>query len=331
MPVITITITESSEQLISGIPTYVMLDTNVPTTIFYTLDGTDPDTTSLIYLGGKLNLPTNQTTLILKIFATDGIDSSPIIERTYRPNITVLRQSHDQVTDLGNTSNKSSFPYGDLAPELPGIYSNFGPDNLIVDKSSINNIFDGYDGTATGTPTGGTDQALENYLLRYSESNSLGERARGIGTLPSTTTLIESNPPPVSTNMNDKFFDPRALVIFQDSREEPFDSNILQTNRQFFSLEDSNSEKIRDGILLNTTAFEGLAPTGSFLRAHYNPTENTTTYYYHDSRTLRWIISKEPAPRQNPRTGVFNILFSSRTSGDRFVFRWIPFKGSRLI
>ncbi len=333
MSVVTITITESDIQLLSGIPKFVTLVSNVPSTIFFTLDGTDPTTSSSVYLGGELSIPTNQTTVTFKVFATDGTDSSAIIERIYRPVIDVIRQSHDQVTGLNTPSDVSNnlFPYGDRAPQLPVQWGNFGPNDLIVDKPGTVNIFDGYDGTGTGTPTGGTDLTLEEYLILFSERNATGERGRGIGTLPAKTSIISPTPAPQSSNMNDKFFDPRAMVIFQDSREEPFDPELLQINRQFFSLEDSNSERIKDGVLRNTTAFEGLAPTGSFVRAHFNPRDNTTTYYYHDSQTLRWIISKEPAPVKNPRTGIFNIIFSSREKGSRFTFMWVPFKGSRLI
>ncbi len=332
MAVVTVTITESEIQLLSGIPKSLTLSTNVPATIFYTLDGTDPNTSSSVYVG-ELELPTNQTTVIFKVFATDGVDSSAIIERAYRPVIDVLRQSHDQATVDSSCCNEYDlFPYGDKSPELPVVYGNFGPNDLIVDKPDAANLFDGYDGTATGTWAGGTDLPLEEYEIKFSERNAIGERGRGIGTLPAEVTFVDPEPPQQSSNMNDKFFDPRALVIYQDSREEPYDPELLQINRQFFSLEDSNAERIKDGILLNTTAFEGLSPTGSFVRAHFNPRENTTTYYYHDSQTLRWIISKEPAPVQNPRTGIFNILFSSRGSpNDRQVFRWYPFKGSRII
>lgn len=333
MAVITTTITESPIQLLSGIPKFVTLATNIPSTIFYTLDGVDPTTASLVYLGGELTIPTNQTTVIFKVFATDGTDSSAIIERTYRPVIDVLRQSHDQVTgtNLPNSVTGSKFPYGDQSPSLPVQWGNFGPNSLIVDKPGTVNMFDGYDGTATGTVSGGTDLTLEEYQILFSERNAIGERGRGIGTLPADVTVTDPAPPPQSSNMNDQYFDPRSLVIYQDSREAPFDPELLQINRQFFSLEDSNSEKIKDGILLNTTALEGLAPTGSFLRAHFNPRDNTTTYYYHDSQTLRWIISKEQAPVKNPRSGLFNIVFSSRSPGDRHVFRWIPFKGSRIV
>lgn len=329
MPVITLTIVESENQLLSGIPKFVTMSTNVPTTIFYTFDETDPDTSSPVYVGGELAMPTNQTTVIFKVFATDGTDSSAIITRTFRPVITALRKSHDTVA-LGTTKD-GIFPYTDPGPEPPYDYQTFGPSNLIVDSPGITNIPDGYDGTATGTAPGGTDEPLENYLIRFSETNWIGERGNGLGTVPTEITVTQSAPPPQSSNMNDRYFDARAMVIFQDSRETPFDPNLLQTNRQFFSFEDSNAEKIKDGILLHTTAFEGGAPTGSFVRAHHNPRENTTTYYYFDSQTLRWIISVEPATTTPGNQGLANILFPSRDPAARFVYRWYPFKGSRLI
>ena len=316
MAVITLTLTQSEIQLLSGIPKFVELTTNIPTTIFYTLDGSDPDTSSSIYLGGELSLPTNQTTVILKVFATDGTDSSPIITNTFRPILT-LRQSHDQITN--------NDPLNGLTP----IYNNFGPNNLIVDKPDTANLFDGYDGTGTGTWSGGTDLPLENYLIQYSEANVIGERGRGIGTVPTNVVIKSREVTPTSSNVNDKFFNSRALVIYQDGRDEPFDPNVSYINRQFFSLE--NAETIKDGILFGTTAFEGLTTTGSFVRAHYNPRENTTTYYYFDSQTLRWIISKEAATVTPTSNGLSNIIFSSRHRSDRQVFRWHQFKRSRLI
>jgi len=329
MAIITLTITESTIELVSGRPKFVTMTTNVPSTIYYTFDGAAPTTASLIYLGGELLLPTNPTTLTFNVFATDGTDSSAVIERIYRPNIIEGRMSHDIVTtDDGKSTD--NFPYSTHGPQVPSSWAGFGPASAIVDKDSVANMFDGYDGTGTGTTTGGTDLSLEEYLIRFSSSNYLGERGRGIGTLPSTTTIVPEAVPAQSSNMNDKFFDPRAMVIYQDSREMPFDPNILQINRPYFSLE--NPEKVKDGILLDTLAIEGApTPTGSFVRAHFNPRENTTTYFYFDSQALRWIISTEPGIAQNPREGLARIVFSSRNPGARKVFKWVLFKGSRLI
>jgi len=328
--IITLTIVESPIQLVSGRPKFVTMSTSVPATIFYTLDGADPTLSSPIYIGGELLLPTNPTTLIFKVFATDSVDSSIVITREYRPDVIDLRQTHDVVTTTSGGQSTDKFPYGTSGPTTQGNWLNFGPNKAVVDRDGLPTIFDGYDGTATGTTTGGTDLPLDQYEILFSDSNFLGERARGIGTLPSTVTVVPEPAPSQSSNMNDKFFDSRALVIYQDSREEPFDPNILQINRPHFWLE--NPERVKDGILLDTLAIEGTpTPTGSLVRAYFDPRKNTKTYYYFDSQVLRWIISTEPATSKNPREGLSRIVFSSRGSGASRVFKWVLFKGSRLI
>lgn len=329
MAVVTISITEAELQLISGIPKFVTMTTNIPATIFYTFDNTDPNTSSLVYDDGELTIPTNQNTVIFKIFATNGTDTSAIISRTYRPDIILGRQTHDQITPaVGGT--KTSFPYGTSGPEPQGTWSSFGPNSNIVDKPGVVNIFDGYDGTGTGTTTGGTDLELDEYLIKFSETNSIGERGRGLGTLPSTVTIVPEAASPQTSDRDARLFNPRALVIYQDSRKTPANPDVLSINRQFFSLE--NTERVKDGVLLSNMGLEGPAPTGSLVRTHFNPRDNTITYYYHDSQSLRWIISKEPfTPKSVRETGLQNITFSSRSPGSRHVFKWIPFKGSRLI
>jgi hypothetical protein len=326
MALISITISESESQRISGIPETVTLTTNIPSTIFYTLDGTDPDTSSLVYIG-SLRLPTNQPSVTLKLFATNGVDSSAIIERHFRPNIILGRQKNDRVI-LNDDGKVTTFPYGTHGPGPAGPWTSIGPDKLIVDKPDVENIPGGFDGSGTGTTTAGTDLPITDYLIRYSDKDRA--RGHGIGTLPAKVTVAPKVDDPAFSDRNKKMFNPRALVIYQDSREEPEDPNIVNINRQFFSLQ--HPETVKDGILYNTTGFEGNIPTGSLLRSHFNPRENTLTYYYFDSQALRWIISIEPFTPASPKvSGLHRMVFANRNKGDSKVFRWIPFKGSHLI
>jgi hypothetical protein len=329
MAVIGVTITESTTQLLAGIPQSVVIESSIPASIFYTLDGSEPTTDSNIYVG-PVTLPTTSGTVVLKIFVTDGVDSSPIITKTYAANMTGARLPHTKVLGQDTFANNQAnlFPFGNPYQVVPSAYGTSA--GIIVDSPELENIPDGYDGTATGTAPSGTDQPLSTYDLIFSTANSLGERGHGIGTLPANVTIPPPVPPNTSSNVNDKFFNPRALVIYQDGREPPTDPNVSQLNRQFFSLEDP--ERIRNGALLFNTALDGSQPTGSFVRAHYNPRDNTTTYYYFDSATLRWIISKEPCqPKTSVSTGLFNIAFSSRQQGSGVVFKWMPFVGRKLI
>jgi hypothetical protein len=326
--VISITITESTEQLLSGIPKYVELSTNTPATIFYTLDGTDPGVTSEMYVTGQLEMPTNQTTVIFKVFATDGTDTSPIITKTYQPDVDGIHRPHDSAAvDYSGDSGIEMFPYGDNSPEPPAVYDGTGLN--IVDDPTIDNIYGGYD--ADGNPALGTDQPLDTYQLVFSESNETGERGHGIGTMPSTTTLDRPEEPPAISDANSAFFDPRAMVIYQDNTKEPYDPTLSRINRQLFTLD--NSERIKDGTTVNTTSIEGLVATGSMLRQHYNPRDNTINFYYMDSQNLRWIICKEPytPTSDTARNGLASVVFSSRDPGSNFVYKWFQFVGRRLI
>ena len=85
MAVISIIINESDEQIIDGIPRFVSVSTNISSSIFYTLDGSDPTLMSDQYLEPIL-LSSNASKVILKVFATNGVDSSPIVEEQYVTN-----------------------------------------------------------------------------------------------------------------------------------------------------------------------------------------------------------------------------------------------------
>ncbi|HVI40803.1 MAG TPA: chitobiase/beta-hexosaminidase C-terminal domain-containing protein [Anaerovoracaceae bacterium] len=331
MAIISITITESSIQVLAGIPKNVTVETNTPASIFYTLDGTVPTTDSAIYTG-PIALPTSGSIATLNVFATDGVDSSPVVTKIYTSNIVGIRNTHDSVTNVNEIAENrlNLFPFGDAFPEQTPEYGAMA--GITVDSPGIPNIPDGYDGTATGTSPGGTDLPLSSYQFIYSESDSEGNRGHGIGTLPANVTIRIPEPinPSESSNINSKFFNPKALVIYQDNRETPFDPNMSQINRQFFAME--NPEKVRTGALLFNTALDGLQPTGSLVRSQFNPKDQTITYYYFDSSVLRWIISTEPFQPKNPNAGIlYNIVFSSRDQGAGLVFRWLPFVGRRLI
>jgi len=332
MAVITITITESPIQKVAGIPTSVELSTNVPATIFYTLDGTEPTIASAVAVG-PIELPGNDNTVTLKAFATDGAVTSATVTEVYGTSTVPCRQPHDKVTEIDvNGCNKATYPFGSAPPnpDVVGIYGNTG--GITVDDPEVPGIPDGYDGTGTGTPAGETDEPLQSYDNIYSETDSIGERGEGIGTLPASATIIEEPPdsPPEFSNTASPTFDPRALVIFQDGSQEPYDTDVAAIMRPYFNLQDQ--EIVRDGALLQT-APEGLPPSGSALKSQWNPVDNKITYYYFDSTVNRWIISREPYdPAQNPTTNLSGMVFSSRQpSGAGFVFKWVPFKYRRLI
>ncbi len=327
MTVISITLTESPMQKMEGIPSSITMDTNVPATIFYTLDGTTPSVLSDVYVA-PIEMPMDEGTVILKAFATDGVSQSAVITNTYGTTFVGQRQARDTVTGINTTPLGATFPFGSSGISGSPVYGNTG--GIIVDNPLEPEIPDGFDGEANQTPAGYTNQDPYSYANIFSETNSIGQRGKGIGTLPASVTVIRAAPTgPESSDANSSLFNPKALVIYQDSTKPVYDEDIPKLQRSFFSLE--KPETTRYGTLLQTTG--GLAPTGSALRTQYNPIDNMITFYYYDNMVGRWIISKEPFRPKNPDIGNYaNIITSSRLgSAAGFVFKWIPFHYHRLI
>lgn len=327
MAVITITITESPIQVVSGIPQSIVLSTNIPATIFYTLDGTDPTLSSDIAIGA-ITLPTDKNTVKLKVFATDGADTCPIVTYGFGPNwVPELRRPRDTVEGLCSTRlDNQAFSTSSPNPNVK--YGNTG--GITVDDPNVAGVPDGFDGTATGTVVVSPDKEYNrtNYDIVYSQRNSKGEFGRGIGNLPADVTIDRRAEPTTISDANSRFFDPRALVIIQDGREDPDIRNPL-INRQFFSLGDK--ERIRNGMKYHTTAFDGNVPTGSLIKPQYNPKDNTWIFYSRDSETNRWIISIEPNRVSKSVKAIHQVKFPKRSFGEKKVFRWFPFKRSHLI
>ena len=327
MAVITITITESPVQIVSGIPRTISIDTSIPATVFYTLDEEDPTLSSDIAVG-YITMPTNQQTVVLKLYATNGTDESAIITQSFGPNtLQNVRRPHAKVSGLNNNPvpNTSPFSFGTSSPSPDVTYGNIG--GVTVDSLDVDGIPDGWDGTATGTPavTPDLEYNRTNYDIKYSTKTTTSS-GPGVGNLPATVTIVV--PPPVKnfSDANSSLFDPKALVIIQDGREET--ENVPMINRQFFSMADN--EKIRDGSMFLTTGFEGSVSTGSLLRPQYNSKDNTWTFPYRDAETNRWIFSIEPASKAPNATSVKQLVIPSSVGGSSKVFKWIPFKRSHL-
>lgn len=326
MAVISITITDSTFQILAGIPKQVTIEVSTPSTVFYTFDGAEPDVNSSIYINSLL-LPTNSSAVTLKLFATNGSDSSAIITKSWSSSFTGLKQAHDKVINAQLTSSERNnmFPFGGISAVVPPQFGNTA--GTTVDSNDIVNIHDGYDGTATGTSTGGTDLPLEDYEMIYSTTNETGEIGHGIGTLPAKVLvrLPTTESTSGSNNINSRFFNPRSMVIYQDSRDIPIDPDAPQLNKQFFSMD--NAEVVKNGVHYFNNSLDNMQPTGAFVKAHFNSRDQTTTYYYRDRETNRWVISKEPYT-PGP-TNTLNLSQMVWGRGGRNVYKWITFKGSR--
>lgn len=322
MAVISISISESSAQIVSGIPKTITLSTNIPASIFYTLDGSDPTLFSTIYTG-PITMPTEFLSITFKVFASNGVDNSPIISETYFTNELNNARLPRHATDAQAGANLPSlYPFG-TNPNQPTVhFTNPGNAGLNVNDPALPRAPTGYG--ANAQPTGETNQPynFQNYSIVYPEGNSINEPLK-VGQLPSKITVKPRADIPESSDYSSKFFDPKAFVIFQDaSTEDPAKPPMI--NRAHFSAE--NHERVRTGNNFFVSGLDAPPTTGAFVRSFYNARENTMTYYYYDQIANKWIISKAPYQPKDPDAGaLYQIKFSRNHKGAGMVFQWIPF------
>jgi len=325
MAVISVIVTASVEQVVAGIPRSVVISTNIPSSIFYTLNGTTPTLFSTIYTGPIL-MPTAGLSVTLNILATNGVDTSPIVSETYVTNMaegTNVRLAHSSTDAQAQSNIPDLYPFG-TAPIQPNAdFLNPAEAGITVYNPALPATNTGFDGA--GNPDGYTNQSydLTNYSIKYTTTDFIGQTGYGVGNLPATVTIPPASAAPETTNQNSNMFDPRAFVIFQDVATE--DPNLPPNiNRMSFSLE--NPERARDGNAFFTSGLDAPPVSGSFVKSHYNPRTNCITYYYFDSWTNRWIISTAPYVQ----TGTFDgnmagIAMAGGGAGAKYVYEWIPF------
>lgn len=325
---ITIKIIASEPEVVAGVPYSVRIETNVPSVVFYTLDGEDPSEDSYIYVSDII-MPGNQGAVTLKVLAISGSNRSPIITQTFGSNFVVQRRPRDKVacTEL---SSCGSFPFGGSSSDFSPRYLDAG--GITTSKKGDKGIPGGYDGTATNNPVNYTDKPIECYDVIYSETNRKGEYGRGIGTLPATVRYYvnknRENIPDYS-EASSPLFDARALVIYQDASKDLVDPDHPLINRPYFASEDT--EVVRDGLLKNPAGLQSV--TGSMTRQIYNPKDSTMNYSYFDSKTCKWVFSKVPYVAKHDSVVNYSnvVLPYGRGDGSRFVYEWRTFSRRRLL
>jgi len=322
--IITLTVIPSERELVAGIPLNVTLTTNLPSIIFYTLDGTEPTASSDVYVE-PIDLPTQNPSVNLRVLATDGVNTDATINLKYSPDWSNARLPHSKVTIL---SPASSGWCGSRGSPQEVLYSQ--PASYTVDQFGVpNKESDGFGYDPSVFPVRGSDEPIPLFDLKYSESNSKGETGDGIGTLPKVT-VVYTPPPPEESDSNKATFNPRALVIFQDNRDE--NENDYSINKQFY--ESQNFEKYNYGSSYSDSFTSGRStPHGSLLRYLYNEREHTITFYYRDSLTNQWIISTEPFdPHSIQRNSTQPMgRYVMPNVGNNRVFKWLLFKRTAII
>lgn len=285
--IIILTIQESERQIIAGFPEYITLTTNVPSTIFYTLDGSDPDENSEIFVT-KLVLPLTGLTLTLKAMAVSNSVTSAILEKTY-------------LTDQSNL-DRARLIGKEGINLLP-------PDSEVVDHLSFDQ--DGNEAQTTSI------DEIDLDLIASTRAN----RGQPIPKVPGGTTVdfinfplkVETPTETIVSYLNRDRFNPRAaFIIIDGTSQNAIDQQIVRVvNRPSGSMD-----------LLSRIHTQNMSNyqlnTANFVRSMLNPKTGKMTFYYRDSRENRWIRSDQQAPGPG-----LNLSFNSGGPPSSFVFRWI--------
>jgi|19_taG_2_1085344.scaffolds.fasta_scaffold01410_4 hypothetical protein len=300
MAVLSITLTGSTRQLISGIPQVVSITTSAPSLIFYTLDGTVPTTSSFVYVA-PIELP-GEISIRLRVYAVSGALTA-YSDVTYSTN-SVLLTSPRRIDSSGI--------------------------GITVDGFTATDVFvDGYEldsSNSTTVPARSHDKELVDYDLIFSKTGPGGE---GDGTLisigyPDPDVLerqysaVEESPS--SPNNNNVNFNPRSLFVQIDGRDGYSDQSVLIINRPYGSTMDLK-RYYNGASMYNPEPYV----SGGLLRPIYDKINGEAYFPYWDSNELRWVISRQSFDVTNSQ----NFGLSAQT-GNPLVFKWIYGKRSSL-
>jgi hypothetical protein len=324
MSVISVQITESKEGIIVGIPKYVKITANIPCIIFYTLDGTDPTLYSEQYIDTLL-LPTNKTTVTLKVLASNGIDSSPILTETYSAengdNVRNIRSTNSQA--VGTELPYMTFPFGSGVQPHTSVIIPEGGSGLNISDPSQPLVSTGFDND--GNPSGFTNN---NYIESNNKIYTISDRQNkpllpNVGTLPGTVTYIKDPPAVEETFYSKMLFNPKSMVIYHNVEDQnPEDPPLIHTTNFSIPPIVNKTKSPRNDYFIASK--DTTSPTGSLVRQFYNSKDNTYTHYYFDSRSLRWIISKYNYTPSENSGHLENVIFSRAPNSCGFVFKWYP-------
>lgn len=290
---IILSISKSDKEIISGIPQSIEISTNLPSTIYYTLDGYMPSPLSSVYVE-PVYLPTTVGSITVSAIAYyfDGyaIVPSAILTQTYGTDNTALNRTRYVFFE----GVVYSYPGG---ANIPLYYDHAGEPVFYIDTplSELEIIQPSTlpDGTVVGT-----DDQVQRISPEY------------------TGSIIDDSPPLHSSANNQDEVRTDAMYLLVDGRASAANRPSVDIiNGHLMTLR--NSRTSWNGIdyvnLGNSNYF-----SGSATRYHYDRNKNVIVFSYFDSNSCRWVRSIQdlpPAPDGLPRPHYTN----------PHVFKWFTY------
>ncbi len=257
---ITLTLEASERELISGIPEYVTFSASSPATIYYTLDGTQPTSSSIIATG-KIYLPTSGSTVEVRAVAISSSESSDEIQKTYKTNSTKLNGSR-----------------------------NIGAEGIAVMRDgdiSVNNMSIGPGGAARQESSTEFND-LDIKASRVSSTGVLLDSNKTSVSFVNFPTIPMADEDTTVSTVNDNYnFNPKAKVIVIDgTTTENMEEQVVKIVNRPYNNIDTTSPFYNEHL----GSSEQIV-TGNFVKAYYNPVNGIYTSFYWESRESRWLKS----------------------------------------
>ncbi|KKL63172.1 hypothetical protein LCGC14_2177760 [marine sediment metagenome] len=290
MPIVTLTFTSSIEEIVSGVPRYMTIESNVPATIHFTVDGTTPTTDSPIYIE-TFEMSDGDNSVTLSAFGIDGEEiSGPILTQIFAPDTTRATVSR-----------------------------NVGSEGFVINRPDVGpDTEDGFD--ADGAPARFVDVDLETLDIIRKE-HGLAGIAEGTAievNFPDpqeTASFVDDGFVPFSTPEVGELFNPEARMILIDNRK---DNDIRVTLRPYGSLH--NIYREFGGKRIREPADDSAYVSGGFVRRFYDGRNNVMVSYYFDHNEGRYIKNIQELPENIQSTNNMGI---QPNAGRPLVFKWI--------
>jgi hypothetical protein len=285
---INLTLNKSEVEILSGFPEYITFSTDVPSMVFYTLDGSIPDVDSMI-AEGRVYLPLNQGSVKLTAVAVSDDDNSDILIEEFSTKL-----------DINKTYN-TGYEGIQILPvdSTPVVSLSYDEDGYASQSSAI--VLEDLEIVAsrtdyTGIPIIGQKEGITSKSF--------------INLIKDKNTYI--NPNKSSPNDNNVYFDPKAKYIEIDgTTQDKIEGQIVKIVNRPYGNFDPTSKAYNEGPKQSENVI-----TGNLVRSIYNPNTGLYVSFYYESKDSRWIISKQKTEKK-----ILKINFNYEKN--HFVFRWV--------
>ena len=285
---IILTMSKSESEFVSGIPEYIKLEANKPSTIFYTLDGTEPDTGTSDIFVEKIYLPTNNNSVKLNALAISSDGDSELLY-------------HEFFTSQSGIDSRR-------------LVGNEGINILKVGEEVVDSISFDSDGYAAQE----TSIDILSLDVKTSSYDSSGYKTKEFSshefiTFPKIRRRVDDEKIFGRSSVNNNaLFNPKAGYIDIDGRTRAaIDSQEVRiVNR-------TSGSHTTVGSAFNDHLLQAPPVTGNLVKSFYDARTSTYTSYYYESRECRWIVSRQSIDRKSMFLGNYG------SAKHKHVFRWV--------